>query len=591
MKFKKLVSAVAALALSVAACAGLAVTASAAEPKTVYTRTAADWSSADVGEGQWSGSPEAKAGTGLSLSYKNTSVETSKDLSITANSIVQLTGTWTSGGGPGRSGSYDYFYLGDDICIKAYTQDQKSALVVNGTETDLGINGRSARFTFDVTIDTAMKTITGLTIKVKDKTFSCANTILNHGTVSSLKFGHNKAGKENYGQTSTLEEITVKETKQTVDTAAYTINYKLEDGTVVKQVSGTSTVGSKIPADTSFWVTEGDVSTKYMTTAETAQELIVTANAEENVLDVTVRSAEKYTCIVNANAGGEITELKRAADVVEGETFKYSYPLYVKKGDTLYTKGATNDEYNGSIVAASDKATDGVITISLDYAATEINNVVYYSEAENIAGLTATQSKNIAVRSSNSAAAYAEDDVTITSLPAGKYKVYGTIFAGSTAGAYLDFTLGTNTFQFSSAGASNWESVESEEFTLTDTTDLVFKKSGASNAALDFIYVVRTGEYVAPPSAPTVTVAEVGERVTDKDGEKAQAYKASFVANNYTLKKLVWSVNPAGAANTAITKEQTLADITAGEGTKIVAGLVVTATDWSKVAGVTATVE
>lgn len=299
----------------------------------------------------------------------------------------------------------------------------------------------------------------------------------------------------------------VMEKDASATTAEYTIDYKNGDNTV-KSVNGVAAVGATVAADSVFF--EGGV--KYFATSATS----FGVSASGNAFTVSVREAATYAYTAKATIGENEYAIASGSGY-EGETVKVAYPRYINVDGTLYQKNVINKEYNYSLALDEDNK---VVNFT-DYAATDITDVAFYSEAEDIAGLTAVTSGNAAIRSSQSAVAYAGADTVITNLPAGKYVVHGVLYApGSTAGN-LSFALGSNGFAFTCDSSKNWVDVTSEEITITEASDLTFKTSGANNNALDFIYIVKTGD--VEPESPVVVISTV---------EKAQAYENKVDPND-----------------------------------------------------------
>jgi hypothetical protein len=121
--------------------------------------------------------------------------------------------------------------------------------------------------------------------------------------------------------------------------------------------------------------------------------------------------------------------------------------------------------------------------------------VVYFSEAEAIEGANATSSgSNMVARSSNQQCGYADEDLTITQLPAGVYKATIIYYSNSSAGTTLYFDFGGTEYTATYGAASNWLTA-TKDFTLTSSSDIKWLKSGDNKNGLDFIYIQKTGDY------------------------------------------------------------------------------------------------
>lgn len=429
MKFKKLVSAASALAIAVSAFAGLTITASAAD--VVYERTASTWTSADVGDGQWS-SGTVTEGTGLVISYNNGSASTSKSLtsSVKANDLVEITGTWKTGGASGRSGSYDYVGFGNSLQLQDNTQDQKVYISVNGTQTTI-ISGstRSQTYTFDVIIDTATNTLKQFKVGGTDYISSLENTTLND-TAIILSLGHYKAGRENYGSSTTLSAIKVETTAQQATTVDYTIKYVDTEGNELKDsATRTNVVGATASATTDDTADFDKDGKRYSINSEKSTNSITLGEtASNNVITLVFDAHEATTVPVTAKAGDvEIATYDAIATYID---YPYSFGpyAYIKYGNDYY-------KYNGIAADGSVPAVTGTATetssIVLNY--TKVDNVVWYTEVDsnNYSGhspFAKPADDNNASGGKNGGAVYGQAGATIdvgtfTAEVAGTYKV------------------------------------------------------------------------------------------------------------------------------------------------------------------------
>lgn len=309
----------------------------------------------------------------------------------------------------------------------------------------------------------------------------------------------------NVGRASTVRAIAVYSKDTSVATADYTVKYIDENKNEIKSTTGNGVVGTQVPVDTAAYYAEGGQ--KYIYVSDNSADNAIDASGSTVVI-VRYRAAAQYSFSVADNQGGSIA----SGTGYEGDPIKVAYPRYINVNGTLYEKGAENKEYNHAFTLDENNK-----AVTLDYTATETSNVVFLAEGEDIDGLTASNANNTKIRSSKSGSAYATADTTITTLPAGKYQIYAVLYSGSSGGANLPFTLGSNTFSFETKDNSNWVELNTEELTLTEDTDLVMNIGGGNAAALDLIYVVKTGDYVAPVENKAEATVVDGAAYT-KDG-------------------------------------------------------------------------
>ena len=228
-------------------------------------------------------------------------------------------------------------------------------------------------------------------------------------------------------------------------------------------------------------------------------------SAASNVITLVYREANTYTYKLTSSLG---TVLANSSDF-EGNSVYLPYPKYELNGNILYLAAGGNagdyfrDKYTLSANVDETKA----------YTKTAIKNVVFYIEGENITGASVNNNERSAdTRNSNGAVGYAagtagENDLVITNLPAGKYKIVANVHTSTSAGGSTTIKLGANTFVANGAASSYNVESTSDEYTITEATDLVLQAGGGKTNALDYIYVIRTDvEYATITSAGWATL-------------------------------------------------------------------------------------
>ena len=242
-------------------------------------------------------------------------------------------------------------------------------------------------------------------------------------------------------------------------------------------------------------------------------EITTVKDSASNVITLVFREAEKFNYSVQAvNAEGELMQTLTSGSDFEGETIYAPYGRYIHSysDSTLYEASATNKEYRKTLTLNEDGA-----VLKVTYNKSAINNVVFFYEGEDVWGMTATTAGNAPVRSSNAAAGYpAEDDVELTGLSTGKYKlIVGFANSKSSSEVTYDFALAEDTlFSMTSTGI-NMTVVSSDEFTvLGNYVPLKVLKGGNDLQAIDFFYIQKTG------GVPAVAVANIAEAKKQKNG-------------------------------------------------------------------------
>ena len=230
---------------------------------------------------------------------------------------------------------------------------------------------------------------------------------------------------------------------------------------------------------------------KYFYVSDNAADVTVAADGS-SVITVTCREADMYGYTLNSNLGVVTT-----GTGYEGETVAVGYPRYALADNVFYEAPKTNDskkQYRIDIALTADNA-----TAEIAYSAKEGVNAVFFTEAENIEGVTETTAGNIPIRASNAKGATTEEAVTITTLAPGKYKFHVGVFTTKSSynGLGVNIGIGGETFA-AGCTAVNMSEAASEEYTLNVATDIVFLGLNG-DAQFDYIWVEKTGDVEVVP--------------------------------------------------------------------------------------------
>ena len=161
--------------------------------------------------------------------------------------------------------------------------------------------------------------------------------------------------------------------------------------------------------------------------------------------------------------------------------------------DSLLTYGSVGAEMSLTFTLASDT------TFVIKYKSTGIGGVAYLAEMEDLveAGnpecpvqLLTTGNEN--VRASMGKAAYITSDYTITTIPAGTYKIYAGLWDKTKGGGTNQtFKVGEEEIIISST-SDNLSIVESSPFTVTEDTPVVWLSNGSNQNGVDMIAIYAT---------------------------------------------------------------------------------------------------
>lgn len=283
-------------------------------------------------------------------------------------------------------------------------------------------------------------------------------------------------------------------------TTKYTIKYVDASGKDIKEAQEyDGIIGQNFTASTEDMAAVYTSDKKYIYESGNETKAAV-KEATSNVITLKFREAATYKYTVKNN----INDYAVSGTAFEGDNAKVAFSQYILKDGVLYETNKIDDnrkQFNWTFAVNEDNTVK-----TLNYKQTTINNVAYYSEGENIEGLTIINSGNSAVRSSNSASAYAKDaDVVFTTLPAGKYKLTSVVYKGSSSNATFSYKAGEKVIFTHTATNINSDTKTSEEFTLNESTPISLVKGGNDKQGIDFIYIQRTGD-----ATETVLVSEAG---------------------------------------------------------------------------------
>ena len=493
MKFKKSVSALAALTLSVTAFAGLAVTANAEDTyTTVYDKQLTGdnaWSETDKTE--WNNSSlivDESHGLYFNPTKPGAPYSASKTFDITDNAKVKYDIQWYVGNSTGRNVNYEYLQIGD--IRLSYNSTYNFYLNTNGTSSDdsgsILYSKAVNTYPVSLTVNTATKTVENFTFNSIDLTAKVTGTV--SGDLNTVSFGLQRGGStSNWAYPNGLSSITVSQLEQEVTTADYTVNYYLDsvsDENLLTSDSLTGVLGETITPSS---VIDKDGEKYYYVSDDINGRTI----ADGVVVNVIVRAPYTYTAELKSSLG-DVIESKEG--LKEYETNTFYYPRYIVKDNVAYlapsTSGNNSSGYNKT-------ATYDNQSITVDYTqfTTDGETAVYYSEGENIDGF---KKYNDTARASCGASGQAgSEPLTITTLPSGKYKVVSATRYGNESESYTLKAGDTTIAEHGTHGY--WVEYVEDNIDLAEETAI----TAEGNGPIDYILIIRTGDYT--PEAPTAT--------------------------------------------------------------------------------------
>ncbi|SDN93139.1 hypothetical protein SAMN04487900_105141 [Prevotella communis] len=287
-----------------------------------------------------------------------------------------------------------------------------------------------------------------------------------------------------------INKISVYKPNKAVVATTYSVKYvDMEGNTLKENASYDAVAGATIAlsdADKAN-ITVGE--TTYVYDSDDSAEATV-AEGGTTVVTVKFHAAANFSYTVNEVCGETNARVTNGTSY-ETANIKLGYRKYNAVDGQLYKKDATSKEYNYSFKLTQDNQVENIA-----YAAVEgTNNVVFCAEGEDIEGLTPITEGNTAIRSSNSASAFAPADTKITTLAAGKYKIHAAIYdCASNPNSDWVFIAGAVQVASFNCTTVNIQEFDSQEFAIGRETDLIMLKAGSVSRGLDAIYIVKTGD-------------------------------------------------------------------------------------------------
>ena len=446
---------------------------------------------------------------GAKITTRNTAVEVSKDINPQAGTILNVEATWL---GMSNTGSYmstgaaSYFRFGN-IYILENDQDKNSpsaySLSPFSATNFTNFVGPSGVRTYDpatrpfyiikMEINTATNKLNYLKVYSSSdeskELLSLSNQPLDNVDYKTIAFGFAKGRGVKTSQVEILKSIKVTETVQKVSTAKYTVKYVDDNNNEIKAANerqgevGSSIVLTNSDKDNFF---NDDNTKKYIYVSDNSNSVSVDKDGN-SVVTVKFHEAANYSYTIYAVAGDvSLGQIASGADF-EGETVKVPYHKYILKDNVLYMapQGNKDDGFYRKVVSLDQNE----LVVNVEYSATDMKNIAFWSEAEDIAGLTSNADGAAPVRCSDGKGAFAESDAVIAKLPAGIYRMHVGVFGNT--GTNFVFKNGDNVV-FEAATTGTGSELSSSLFELTDASDIVLPavgNGGSSPKLLDYVII------------------------------------------------------------------------------------------------------
>lgn len=468
-------------------------------------------------------------------SFKATkAIEVAKGSIINIDAYVELYSNTSAG-----FSQCAYFRFGN-IYIGQNDQDKISRYSLDGMPTGSSSSfnhgtyrgGSSPIYHIQIEVNSATNTLNQLVVSNEDDSKTWVNiseaTTLTNASYADVEFGFNKTTRTQLAKIVGLKSIKITETVQEVSTADYTINYKFE-GSTIKSENGNTAVDNTVNAISPITI-EGQ---KFYATSSTS--MTIGADAANNVLNVTLRKANEYNYTVTSSTGATLaTGLK-----TEDENVTIALPRYINVDGTLYETAKGSDWFHKTYTITQNNQQETVV-----YNATNIKNIVLYSEAEDLAGAIAGNSNGS--RTSMGLTAYGTN-LPVTKLAAGSYKIYVHGTNGNSAARAVAFKNGEDAVaEFTIVGSNNNQDFVSEVFTLTEAADITLTAEGSQASGVDFFYIQQIAASCNVSAAGYATFSCAGALDLDNMTQGFEAYKVVSVGDDVVTTEKVEGTVAAG---------------------------------------------
>ncbi|MBQ6964224.1 MAG: hypothetical protein IJP82_00845 [Bacteroidaceae bacterium] len=304
-----------------------------------------------------------------------------------------------------------------------------------------------------------------------------------------------------------------------------------------------------------------------------------TKTAKQAALDKDYGYSYLATANLQENGTTVATKTLSSGYYDEATNVKYYIPRYILEGTTLYKTSG-----NGAMTQSSNTISQpwygnylsvNIAGISEPYTyAKENENVVFYTEAEDISGhggvvpdhttnWNSFQGRVEALCSAGSGVRRDNNNFgTITTLEPGTYKVtIGVVASASNDGGYYSIRVGgtdaaNEVGNYPGATKDQLTEYTTDEFTVKEDKTVTIYHSGTSNVALDYVFIQKTADF--EPSDPTVTLSS---NVSAAQVNSTVTLKATPVWNGKgALTSLKFQYKTTGGADSEFTDIATVTD-------------------------------
>lgn len=386
---------------------------------------------------------------------------------------------------------------------------------------------------FTIAIDYAKQVISTHTTCTHGDEGNYEVQLTNINPVASFVIGSSYNNSDRRCEFDNLK-ITTTEGDYSSVTAQYDVNFVC-NGELIRKDIREGDVGSEInllATDMEPFFSD-DGTKKYFYESDDCEGKTVSEDAT-TVVVVTVREAATWNYSLKAVDGDGRTLLEdmSTGSAFEQEEVDVPYRKYINVGGTLSEAGRGSAGWYLHTLTLSQENQEESIT----YSASEISNVVYFSEAEDIEGMTAVSSGNANIRCSNAMGAYNEGEtVMVTTLLPGVYKLTACLW-GNASEDVIQINVGETVWNLSTIGSITEVTYnDGNSFTVTEPTAITIPacgNGGNSPRCLDYIYIQKVSDIKNIPASGYASFSSPSNVAVP---EGVAVYKAAVMNNEYVV--------------------------------------------------------
>jgi len=187
-----------------------------------------------------------------------------------------------------------------------------------------------------------------------------------------------------------------------------------------------------------------------------------------------------YSYLVKATINSNYHSVIAMGSAANGSTVSVPYHEFIQIDNNLYATSATDQEYRKPITLDDNNGKEVYVDYSLNQ-----ENVLFFSEAEDIEGSVPVNSNNADIRCSNAYGAYFPNETVVSELGPGHYRIWGQVWG--TKGTTFSMTVGGNPVW--SCTTTGSRTANDNTFQLEQFGNLVIPVVGSNSRMLDCFYI------------------------------------------------------------------------------------------------------